>query len=351
MNLTLGLTQMQRCHPERVVTWYRERRRTYGEMAGRVARIASVLKARGVQAGDRVAMLAVNSDYYLEFYLATWWAGAIATPVNTRWSAAEIIYSLNDSGASVLLIDLDFLHLLPEIQSQSHTLEQTLFFGDGAAPTELPNLEQLLADAAPIQDALRQRDDPAVIFYTGGTTGFPKGVILSHFNLWSSAMSRMAMIHSSPEAVGLHAAPLFHVAAAGRMIAHTLIGGSAVILPAFRPEDLIDCIERHAIAEVVLIPSMLQMLLALALIIGLLFAGAVLLRRLNGGKAFGVFSVGGAHQVAGDKKAGLARRHQFLAQLGRCVYAEGGAVQVGVFKGFVLGAHGRDGTWVGAGCR
>ena len=262
MNLTLGLTQMQRCQPERVVTWYGERRRTYGEMAGRVARIASVLKARGVQAGDRVAMLAVNSDYYLEFYLATWWAGAIATPVNTRWSAAEIIYSLNDSGASVLLIDLDFLHLLPEIQAQSHTLEQTLFFGDGAAPAELPNLEQLLADAAPIQDALRQRDDPAVIFYTGGTTGFPKGVILSHFNLWSSAMSRMAMIHSSPEAVGLHAAPLFHVAAAGRMIAHTLIGGSAVILPAFRPEELIECIERHAIAEVVLIPSMLQMLLA-----------------------------------------------------------------------------------------
>lgn len=75
-------------------------------------------------------------------------------------------------------------------------------------------------------------------------------------------MGRMAMIASSPDAVGLHVAPLFHVAAAARMIAHTLIGGGAVILPSFRPEELIDCIERHAIAEVVLIPSMLQMLLA-----------------------------------------------------------------------------------------
>lgn len=262
MNLTLGLRQMHRRSPERVVTWYGERRRTYGEMAQRVARIASVLRALGVKTGDRVAMLAVNSDAYLEFYLATWWAGGIACPVNTRWSAAEIVYSLNDSGSSVLLIDSNFLHLLPDIRPQSRTLEQILFFGDGAAPAELPHLEQLLAEAAPVEDALRQRDDPAVIFYTGGTTGFPKGVILSHFNLWCSAMARMAMIPSSPDAVGLHVAPLFHVAAAGRMIAHTLIGGSAVILPAYRPEELVACIERHAIAEVVLIPSMLQTLLA-----------------------------------------------------------------------------------------
>ena len=262
MNLTLGLTQMQRHHPERVVTWYGDRRRTYGEMASRVARMAGVLRARGVKTGDRVGMLAVNSDCYLEFYLAVWWAGAIATPVNTRWSAAEIIYSLNDSGTSVLLVDSNFLHLLPEIRSQSRTLKDVLYFGEGAAPAELPDLEQLLADAAPVEDALRQRDDPAVIFYTGGTTGFPKGVVLSHLNLWCAAMSRMAMIPSSPDAVGLHVAPLFHVAAAGRMIAHTLIGGGAVILPSFRPEELLDCIERHAIVEVVLIPSMLQMLLA-----------------------------------------------------------------------------------------
>ena len=262
MNLTFGLKQMHRRHPERVVTWCGERRRTYGEMAERVARIASVLRARGVKTGDRVAMLADNSDRYLEFYMATWWTGAIACPVNTRWSPAEIIYSLNDSGASALLIDSNFLHLLSDVRSLSHTLQHTLFFGDGAAPAELPDLEQLLADADPVADALCQRDDPAVIFYTGGTTGFPKGVILSHLNLWCSAMSRMAMIPSSPDAVGLHVAPLFHVAAAGRMIAHTLIGGGAVILPSFRPEELMDCIERHAIVEVVLIPSMLQMLLA-----------------------------------------------------------------------------------------
>jgi long-chain acyl-CoA synthetase len=261
MNLTLGLRQMQRHHPERVVTWYGERCRTYGDMADRVARIAGALRARGVRNGDRVAMLAANSDRYLEFYLASWWAGAIASPVNTRWSAAEIIYSLNDSGTSVLLIDSNFQHLLPEIRAHSHTLEQVLFFGDGAAPDGLTDLEKLLAEATPVEDALRQRDDPAVIFYTGGTTGVPKGVILSHLNLWWGALSRMAMIPSSPDAVGLHVAPLFHVAAAGRMIAHTLIGGGAVILPTFRPEELIACIERHAIAEVVLIPSMLQMLL------------------------------------------------------------------------------------------
>lgn len=262
MNLTLGLHQMCQQQPERVVTWFGDRRRTYGEMADRVARIATILKEYGVEPGGRVAILAANSDRYLEYYLATWWTGAIANPVNTRWNIAEIIYSLIDSSTCVLLVDRSFLHVVPDLQARTHTLKQVLFFGDGGAPVNLPNLERLLEEVTPAEEIIRQRDDPAVIFYTGGTTGVPKGVVLSHFNLWTAAMSRMAMIHSSPEAVGLHVAPLFHVAAAGRMIAHTLIGGGAVILPGFRAEEVIASIERYAIAEVVLIPSMLQMLLA-----------------------------------------------------------------------------------------
>ena len=262
MNLTSGLHRTRQQQPERVVTWCGDRQRTYGEMADRVARIAAVFVESGVKEGDRVAMLAVNSDRYLEFFLASWWAGAIASPVNTRWSAAEIVYSLNDAGARVLFIDRTFLHLVPEIQEKAHTLESVLFFDEGDAPAGMTGLESLLSQTKPAEDANRQRDDPAVIFYTGGTTGVPKGVVLSHFNLWSAAMSRMAMSWSSPDAVVLHVAPLFHVAAAGRMIAHTLIGGGAVILPTFRPDEVIASIERHAIADVVLIPSMLQMLLA-----------------------------------------------------------------------------------------
>ncbi|MEO8249536.1 MAG: long-chain-fatty-acid--CoA ligase [Burkholderiales bacterium] len=262
MSLTSGLHRTRQQQPERVVTWFGDRQRTYGEMADRVARIAAVFTESGVKAGDRIAMLGVNSDRYLEFYLASWWAGAIASPVNTRWSAAEIVYSLNDAGTRVLLVDRAFLHLVPEIEAQTQALETILFFDDGAAPIGMPDLEYLIEHAAPAEDVGRQRDDPAVIFYTGGTTGVPKGVVLSHFNLWAAAMSRMAMSWSSPDAVGLHVAPLFHVAAAGRMIAHTLIGGAAVIVPSFRPDEVIAIIERHAVADVVLIPSMLQMLLA-----------------------------------------------------------------------------------------
>lgn len=270
MQLTQGLHRMLQQQPDKVATWFAlpdgcVRARSYGELGARAARIASVLRAHGVESGDRVALLSANSDRYLEFFMATWWAGAIACPVNMRWSAAEMAYSLDDAGVRVLLVDAGFAAMLPAIRGHARERFAPLFFGDAAPgeqpPADLPDLDALQAEAEPAQEHAGRQDDPAAIFYTGGTTGLPKGVVLSHLNLWSSAMGRMAQVPSSPEAVALHVAPMFHLASAGRLISHTLIGGSAMVLPMFRPDSVVDAIERHAVAEVVLIPSMLQMLL------------------------------------------------------------------------------------------
>ncbi|WP_326540877.1 acyl-CoA synthetase [Pseudorhodoferax sp.] len=268
MQLTQGLHRMLQQQPGKVATWFAlpdgsVRERSYAQLGERVARIASVLRAHGVAPGDRVALLSANSDRYLEFFMASWWAGAIACPVNMRWSAAEMAYSLDDAGVRVLLVDAGFVPMLPAIRAQARERFATLFFGDldGASAPDLPDLEALLAAAAPAQEHAGGQDDPAAIFYTGGTTGLPKGVVLSHLNLWSSAMGRMAQVPSSADAVALHVAPMFHLASAGRLISHTLIGGSAMVLATFRPDSVVDAVERHAVAEVVLIPSMLQMLL------------------------------------------------------------------------------------------
>ncbi|RCW69470.1 acyl-CoA synthetase [Pseudorhodoferax soli] len=269
MQLTQGLHRMLQQQPGKVATWFAlpdgsVRTRTYAQLGERAMRIASVLRAHGVAPGDRVALLSANSDRYLEFFMATWWAGAIACPVNMRWSAAEMAYSLDDAGVRVLLVGADFVPMLPAIHEQAREGFAALFFGDpdnGSQPPDLPDLEALLAASAPGQEHAGRQDDPAAIFYTGGTTGLPKGVVLSHLNLWSSAMGRMAQVPSSADAVALHVAPMFHLASAGRLISHTLIGGSAMVLASFRADSVVDAIERHAVAEVVLIPSMLQMLL------------------------------------------------------------------------------------------
>src|SRR5690606_12127259 len=96
-----------------------ERVRTYAEHGDRVARLAAGLRSLGVQAGDRVAMLSLNSDRYIEYYLAVYWAGAVANPVNTRWSPAEVAFSLDDSGSTVLLVDRRFAPMVPELRERS----------------------------------------------------------------------------------------------------------------------------------------------------------------------------------------------------------------------------------------
>jgi acyl-CoA synthetase (AMP-forming)/AMP-acid ligase II len=190
MYLTQGLHRAVQQRPDQVMTIFGKRRRTFREAADRVARLAAALHKVGVGRGDRVAMLALNSDRYSEYLLAVPWADAVLNPVNTRWSAAEIAYSLGDSDSRVLLADDAFAPMLPALRAACPGLATVIHAGDGPAPDGALGYEDLIAAADPVQDARRGGSDLAGVFYTGGTTGFPKGVMLSHDNLGISCWRR-----------------------------------------------------------------------------------------------------------------------------------------------------------------
>ena len=168
-----------------------------------------------MQAGDRVAMLSLNSDRYLEYQMAVPWGGGVLNPCNIRWSAAEILYSLDDSGSTHPAGRRD---LPPDGRAVSPRLEhlrEVVYCGDGDVPSGMHGYEALLAEADPVPDALRRGDDLAGIFYTGGTTGFPKGVMLSHTNMCSSGLALRAEGLATSGGTYLHAAPMFHLADMG----------------------------------------------------------------------------------------------------------------------------------------
>ncbi len=261
MYLTQGLHRaVQQC-PQKTATLYAGRRHDYRTLTDRVARVAGGLRALGVAPGDRVAMLALNSDRYIEYFLGAWWCAAVANPVNTRWSAHEIAYSLNDCDSRVLFVDDAFAGLVPQIRAQVPGLREVVFTGDGAVPPGLIGYEDWLAAAPAVPDARAQGEALAAILYTGGTTGFPKGVMLSHGNLWSSAVARLAEVSNARDGVTLLAAPFFHVAGLGRLVSQTVVGATSIVEPQFRVDSVMSAIETHAVQDVMLVPSVLQMML------------------------------------------------------------------------------------------
>ena len=261
MYLTQSLHRSVQQHPDRVAVRWGDKTRTFREFADRVARFAGALQKLGVQSGDRVAMLSLNSERYLEYQMAVPWAGAVLNPCNIRWSPAEILYSLEDSGSTVLLVDETFKGMVAQFRRESTTLREFIYCGDGDTPEGMHNYETLVAQTAPVPDALRRGNDLAGIFYTGGTTGFPKGVMLSHNNLCSSGLAVRAEGIARPGGTYLHAAPMFHLADMGLAFPHWVEGNTHSIIPAFDPAKVLDTIEQHRVTNLCLVPTMIQMML------------------------------------------------------------------------------------------
>jgi acyl-CoA synthetase (AMP-forming)/AMP-acid ligase II len=261
MQLTQGLHRSVQQTPDEIATIFGDRVRTFVEQRDRVAKLAGALRGLGVAEGDRVGILSLNSDRYAELLLAVPWAGAVINPVNVRWSPVEISYSLDESGTTVLFVDDAFAAMVPKLQSLQPALATIVFTGDGPCPEGLAAYEPLLEAADPVPDAARHGDDLAGLFYTGGTTGFPKGVMLSHANLMISALGTQATYpFVVPGGRLLHAAPMFHLADLAAWTAQSMVGGTHVIVPMFDPVAVLTAIEEHRVTNALLVPTMIQML-------------------------------------------------------------------------------------------
>jgi acyl-CoA synthetase (AMP-forming)/AMP-acid ligase II len=261
MQITQSLHRNLQHDPQRPMTVYQGRVRSVAESADRIARLAGALHDLGVRCDDRVAMLSLNSDRYHEFYYAAPWAGAIAVPVNTRWSPTEIAYSLQETDTRVLLVDDTYTATVPALQERWADLATIVHCGDMPTPAGMLGYEELLAAADPVADTDRGDDDVWAIFYTGGTTGHPKGVMLTHRNFLTMDVGSLATYHwVTLGGRMLHAAPMFHGADMIGWVAANLCGSTQVIVPSFEPVSVLAAIAEHRVTEGVLIPTMIQMM-------------------------------------------------------------------------------------------
>jgi acyl-CoA synthetase (AMP-forming)/AMP-acid ligase II len=261
MYLTQALHRAVQQTPDLPATVFGERVRTWADSADRAARLASAFRGLGVRSGDRVALLAHNCDAYHDFLFAVPWADAVAVPVNTRWSVHEIAFSLQDSGAVLLVIGDDFLGMVDELRELAPAVQAYVHVGERERPDGVHGFEDVIAAQDPIEDARRGGDALAAIYYTGGTTGTPKGVMLSHANLMAAALGALSTGQFlEPHGRLLHSAPMFHLADGSGWVARNLVGGTHVILPAFSADAVAVAIERYQITDMFLAPTMIQML-------------------------------------------------------------------------------------------
>ena len=254
------------------------KRWTYQEFYDRINHLSHCLKRLGVGKDDKVAILHPNCHYFLETYYGIAQIGAISVPINYRLSPREIAFILQDSESKILIADPMFQEQMDSIRGEIRGVERILWTGEEMSKSCLPclperqaagrkepldlNYERVLhqADSGGLPEAHITGEDIAQIYYTSGTTGRPKGVMLSHQNVTTHALGTIAEVHLTDSDVWIHVAPLFHLADAWATWAVTWVGGTHVLVREFDPKVVLETIEREKVTLTNLIPTMLNLM-------------------------------------------------------------------------------------------
>jgi fatty-acyl-CoA synthase len=241
----------RRLSPEHVALAQEGAERTYAELDDRCRRLAAALRDLGVAHGDRVAYLGPNYPALLETLFASAALGAIFVPFNWRLTAAELAYIASDCGATVLLHASHLADTAEAVATDDATaIRHTIDVGSA--------FEGLVASApAHDLDEPVALDDPALILYTSGTTGRPKGATLSHANVTWNCLNVLIDTDLQSDEVALVCAPLFHVAALNMIAMPTFMkGGTVVLMGQFDPTEVLDLIERRRVTVMFGVPAM-----------------------------------------------------------------------------------------------
>ncbi len=259
-SLTRLLETVARAHPGDPAVTFLGRTQSWANFAERARRLGGALRALGVGEGDRIGVLSLNSARFMEAFYGPFYADAVMVPLNYRWAVPEMVQCMQDSTPVVLLVDENHVDDARAIMAECGFCKHLIFIGEGETPEGLLNYETLLAQADSDVRSNRSGDDLAALFYTGGTTGRSKGVMLSHANLCANAAGSVVSYKMPAGQSFLTSAPIFHLAAGGRVYALAAANNHAVVMQRFDPREAQRLIETLQINDAMLVPSMMNMI-------------------------------------------------------------------------------------------
>lgn len=249
--------------PDAEAVVFEETRLSYGQLNERVNRLANGLGSLGLRRGSHVALVLENCHQYLEAYYALSKAGLVAVPLNWRLSDEELRYIVDHSESAALMVDRPHLETAFRLRGEIERLEHLIGLGVDES-SDLTPYEEIVAAASPAEPSLEGLDEDglAVLMYTGGTTGLPKGVMLSHRNLLAAVNAIAGIGMQASGARTLYALPLFHIANWQAFLFHAL-GGCVIISRRADPKQIVELLLREKPVLVNLVPTVYESLLAL----------------------------------------------------------------------------------------
>ena len=260
MNIGYLLSNSAAKFPQREALVSDQGRSTFFQFECRVARLAGAMLDAGLKHGDRVAILFYNGSPFAETYFAAVRVGLVATPVNFRLVGEEIAYILNDSGATALFHGPEFLPVVEEVRDRCPALRLTVCPGGGSRTL---GYETFMAGGRPVEvDTGLAESDPCQLMYTSGTTGRPKGALISHGNVLWNLFNTILGREDRPGQVSVIVGPLYHTAALNNHFTiQVALGGKSVLVSRFEPEMLLRTIEKERVNVISGAPAFYHLLM------------------------------------------------------------------------------------------
>ncbi len=260
MNTTEFLTIASAICPDKYAIVFEGSRYTFAELNERVNRLGNALMNLGVQKGDRVAMLQVNTNQCVEVYFAVAKIGAIYVPLNFRAKGNELTYMLNSSESGTIFIGDRYIDLVNSIKPELETVKS--FISLDSKHDGMPYYEDLIKEA-PADDIFTDidDDDTTILMYTAGTTGFPKGVMLSHTSFSIYVLENVSPADPAAEERNILTVPLYHVAGIQAMMAAIYGGRTLLMERQFEPVEWMGLVQTEKANRAMMVPTMLKQLM------------------------------------------------------------------------------------------
>jgi len=260
MNTAEFLTIATAICPDKAAIVFEKKRHTFSQLNEKANRLGNALLKRGVQKGDRVAMLQVNTNQCVEVYFTVAKLGGIYVPLNFRAKGNELSYMLNSSEANTLLVGGRYIDLVNSIKPELKSVKN--FISLDSPQEGMLNYEGIIASAA-AEEIFTEIDDndTTILMYTAGTTGFPKGVMLSHNSFAIYVLENVSPADPESEEKNILTVPLYHVAGIQAMMAAIYGGRTLVIERQFDPREWMELVEAEKVGRAMMVPTMLKQLI------------------------------------------------------------------------------------------